>query len=220
MFRASWRDTLLLLREFRTALAVFLIAILGGGLLYFSIAQQVGEPMQNLSEAIYVVLTLAFFQPPGDFPRSPYLEAFFFVMPLIGIGSLALGLADFGYLFFNRRARSKEWEMAIASTLENHHILVGLGHLGFHVVQHLKGAMNRPMAVIELDPSADLIAAVQEMDIPIIHADASRESALEAAGIHKAASIILCIQDDAVNSKNCPQSPQPEPRHPRDYPYL
>lgn len=201
IFRASWRDTVLLLREFRTALIVFLIAIIGGGSLYYFIARQVGEPLQNISEAIYLVLALAFFQPPGEFPESAYLEAFFFVMPLIGIGSLALGLADFGYLFFNRRARSKEWEMAIASTLDKHHILVGLGHLGFHVVQHLKGAMNQQMAVIELDPSADLIAAVQEMDIPIIHDDASRESALEAAGVRNASSIILCIQDDAVNLK-------------------
>jgi voltage-gated potassium channel len=201
MFRASWRDTVLLLREFRTALVVFIFAIIGGGVLYYSIARQVGEPLQNISEAIYIVLTLAFFQPPGEFPESAYLEIFFFVMPVIGIGSLALGLADFGYLFFNRRARSKEWEMAIASTLDKHHILVGLGHLGFHVIEHLKGAMNQPMAVIELDPSADLIAAVQEMDIPIIHNDASRESALEAAGVRHASSIILCIQNDAINLK-------------------
>lgn len=201
LFRASLRDTLLLLSEFRTALIVFLLAILSGGVLYFSIARQVGEPVHNFSEAVYIVLSLAFFQPPVEFPASPYLEAFFFVMPLVGIGSLALGLADFGYLFFNRRARSKEWEMAIASTLNKHHILVGLGHLGFHVVQHLKGAMNQPMAVIELNPSADLIAAVQEMDIPIIHDDASRESSLEAAGVRRASSIILCSQDDALNLK-------------------
>lgn len=201
IFRASLRDTLLLLSEFRTALVLFIFAILGGGLLYQTIARQAGEPVHNFTEAIYIVLSLAFFQPPVDFPNSPFLEAFFFVMPLIGIGTLALGLADFGYLFFNRRARSKEWEVAIASTLDKHHILVGLGHLGFHVVQHLKGAMNRPMAVIELDPSADLISAVQEMDIPIIHDDGSRESALEAAGVRRASSIILCIQDDAVNLK-------------------
>lgn len=201
VFRASMRDTLLLLREFRTALLVFAVAILGGGFLYFTIAEQVGEPLRNISEAFYIVLSLVFFQPPGDFPQSPYLEVFFFIMPLIGIGSLALGLADFGYLFFNRRARSKEWEMAIASTLDRHHILVGLGHLGFHVIQHLKGAMNQPMAVIELNPTADLINAVQDMDIPIIHDDASRESALEAAGVRQASSIILCIQNDAVNLK-------------------
>jgi Trk K+ transport system NAD-binding subunit len=201
MFRASWRDTLLLLNEFRNALFVFIFAILGGGLLYYFIAENVGEPMRNLSEGIYIVLTLAFFQPPGDFPESPYLEVFFFIMPLIGIGSLALGLADFGYLFFNRRARSKEWEMAIASTLDKHHILVGLGHLGFHVVQHLRGALDLPMAVIEQNPSADLINVVKEMDVPIIADDASRETVLEAAGIRRATSIILCIQDDAVNLK-------------------
>lgn len=201
LFRASWRDTVLLLREFRTALTVFSIAILGGGILYYFIALQVGEPLRNISEAIYVVTSLAFFQPPGDFPESPFLETFFFIMPLIGIGSLALGLADFGYLLFNRRARSKEWEMAIASTLENHHVLVGLGHLGFHVVEHLQVAMKQQMAVIELNPSADLIHTVQEMDIPIIADDAGRESILEAAGIRRAKSIILCTQNDAVNLK-------------------
>lgn len=91
--------------------------------------------------------------------------------------------------------------MAIASTLDKHHILVGLGHLGFHVVQHLKGAMNQQMAVIEQNPSTDLINAVQEMDIPILADDASREFVLEAAGVRRANSIILCIQDDAVNLK-------------------
>lgn len=201
MFRASWRDTLLLLKEFRTAILVFIFAILGGGALYYFIAERVGEPLQNISEAVYIVLSLVFFQPPGEFPDSPYLETFFFIMPLVGIGALALGLADFGYLFFNRRARSKEWEMAIASTLDKHHILVGLGHLGFHVVQHLKGGLNQSMAVIELNPSADLINTVQEMDIPIIADDARREFVLEAAGVRRASSIILCIQDDTVNLK-------------------
>ena len=77
MVRVSWRDTLLLLNEFRTALLIFLFAILGGGTLYYIIAERVGEPLRNFSEAIYIVLSLAFFQPPGEFPESPYLEIFF-----------------------------------------------------------------------------------------------------------------------------------------------
>ncbi|GAB4416951.1 MAG: hypothetical protein Kow002_03120 [Anaerolineales bacterium] len=182
-------------------MAVFTIAVLGGGVLYGAIAESVGEPVKNIFEAIYIVLTLAFLQPTGDFPNSPALEAFFFVMPLVGIGTLALGLADFGYLLFNRRARSKEWEMALASTLDDHHILVGLGHLGYHVAENLKGAMSQPVVIIELDPGAEEIAAAQEMDIPIIQDDATKESVLEAAGITRAKSIILCIQDDALNLK-------------------
>lgn len=201
LWRASIRDTFILIREFRPAVIIFALAILGGGALYSLIAESAGEPVKNFYEAIYIVLTLAFLQPTGDFPDSPALEAFYFIMPLVGIGTLALGLADFGYLLFNRRARSKEWEMALASTLDNHHILVGLGHLGYHVAENLKGAMNQSVAIIESDPSADEISAAQDMDIPIIHDDASKESTLEAAGVTRAISIILCIQDDALNLK-------------------
>jgi Trk K+ transport system NAD-binding subunit len=201
LWRISWRDSLLLLREFRLSLSIFLIAIIGGGLLYYWIGRQVGEPVRSPIEGMYTVLTLAFLQPAVDFPDHLLLEAFFFLMPLVGLVTLALGLADFGFLFFNRRARNKEWEMAIASTLDKHHIVVGLGHLGFNVVQHLSQAMDQEMAVIEMNPKADLVNAVQERDIAIIHDDASRESALEAAGVRRAASIVLCIQDDATNLK-------------------
>ena len=45
MVHASLRDTYLLLNEFRTALIVFMFSILGGGILYYSVAKQVGEPV-------------------------------------------------------------------------------------------------------------------------------------------------------------------------------
>ncbi len=116
-WRASWRDTMILLREFRLPLLIFLIAIGGGGVLYFMLAQQAHAPVVNRSEAIYIVLAQAFLQSAGDFPNQWYLQIFYFIMPLIGIGTLARGLTDFGVMIFNRRARSKEWEMAVASTL-------------------------------------------------------------------------------------------------------
>ena len=167
-------------------------------MLYQRIGAQVGEPVNDLSEAIYLVLTLSFLQPSGDFPNHPYLEAFYFIMPLIGLGILAQGLADFGVMLFNRNSRSKEWEMAIASTFHDHTILVGLGHLGYRVAQHLS-ALGKQVAVIESDPEDDLIDAVREMGIPVIHDDAARETALRHAGIDKARAITLCIQSDALN---------------------
>jgi phosphoglycerate dehydrogenase-like enzyme len=45
-------------------------------------------------------------------------------------------LTEFGILLFNRRARTKEG-MAVASTYNKHTVLVGLGHLGYRVVQKL-----------------------------------------------------------------------------------
>jgi voltage-gated potassium channel len=197
-WQASLRETGILLREFRLPIIIFSTAILGLGALYHYLAQLTGEPLHSLPEAIYLMLTLAFLQPSGSFPRAPVLQIFFFIMPLIGVGTLAQGLAEFGVMLFNRRARSKEWEIAVASTFRNHTVLVGLGHLGYRVVQQLH-QMKEQVVVIEQNPSVDLIAAVQHMRIPILQDDAARPAALENAGIERARTIILCTQNDSLN---------------------
>lgn len=196
--KASWRDTMLLLREFRQPLILFSLALLVGASLYYYLARGYGEPIWSFSEAVYLMLTLTFLQAGGEFPTQPVLQVFYFLMPLIGLVILAQGLADFGYLLFNRRARSKEWEMAVASTFENHTILVGLGHLGYRVVQQLH-SMEEPVVVIELNPNADLFGTVQNMNLPVIHDDATRQTVLEAAGIRRAKTIVLCSQNDSMN---------------------
>ena len=197
-WKASLRDTILLLSEFREPVLFFSIAILGLGVFYFYTSALVHEPVASLAEAIYLMLTLTFLQPSGSFPKHPILQIFFFLMPLVGVATLARGLADFGLLLFNKRARSKEWEMAVASTFNKHIVLVGLGHLGFHVVGKLH-EMGESVVVIELNPSADLFSSVQEMGLPVIHDNATRLAALEAAGIKNARTIILCMQNDSVN---------------------
>jgi voltage-gated potassium channel len=199
-WKATWRDTLLLLREFRLPLFVFLAAILGCGVLYSVIAGQVGEPTDGLVSSFYLILTMAFLQPAGDFPHHILLQLFYFIMPFIGMGTLAFGLADFGILLFNRRSRTKEWEMAVASTFSEHTILVGLGHLGYRVIEALH-LMDVSVVAIELNPSADLLTAVQKMGIPVIQDDATRQTSLEAAGIERAGTLVLCSQNDAMNLK-------------------
>lgn len=197
-WRASLRDTLLLLREFRAPLIIFSTAMVGIGSIYYYASHRLGEPVGSLAEAIYLMLVLTFLQPNGNFPVHPFLQIWFFLMPLIGIVTLAQGLADFGILFFNRRARSKEWEMAVASTFSKHIVMVGLGHLGYRVVGKLH-EMNESVVVIELNPGTNLTAEVQKIGIPIIHDDATRPVALEAAGIERASTVMLCMQNDAVN---------------------
>lgn len=195
---ATWRDTIILLREFQTPLALFTVTVLIGAFAYISIAARVGEPVGGYTEAVYIALTSAFMQFGGDFPRNIYLQLFHIFMPIVGISALALGLADFGSLLFNRRARNKEWEVAVASTMKKHTIIVGLGHLGYRIIQKLN-EMDRQMVVIELNPATDLISAVQKMKIPVIQEDATRPAALEAANIKTAQTIILASQNDAMN---------------------
>ena len=197
-WQTAWRETLILFREFGRPVLVFLFAIIGLGILYHYLARQAGEPLYSLPEAVYLMLTLAFLQPSGGFPHSPLLQIFYFLLPVIGVITLAQGLAEFGVMLFNRRARSKEWEMAVASTYNRHTILVGLGHLGYRVVEQLH-AMQERVVVIELKPKAEMISAVQNMKIPVIQDDAARPEALEAAGIARAKTIILATQNDSLN---------------------
>ena len=82
-FRAGWRDTLILIREFQAPLLFFTITVLGGGFAYFVIAESVGEPVKSIGEAIYTILSSAFLQALGDFPKNITLQLFHFLMPLI-----------------------------------------------------------------------------------------------------------------------------------------
>ena len=197
-WRAAWRDTTLLLRDFRAPLILFSILVIGGGLLYFYLAARSGENLGSPAEAVYIVLTMVFLQTNGNFPKTWYLQIFYFAIPVLGIGILAQGLADFGSLFFNRRARSKEWEIAVASTFNNHIVLVGLGHLGHRVVRQLRD-MNQDVVVIDLHPRDDLLIDLRRLDVPILEGDATREALLDSAGIMRAQVLVLCTQNDNLN---------------------
>jgi voltage-gated potassium channel len=197
-WKAGWRDTIILMKEFQSPLLLFTVAVVGGGLAYAAIGSVVGEPVHSIAEAIYIVLTAAFLQPIGEFPKFFGLQLFHFLMPLIGIVILAQGLADFGSLLFNRRARSKEWEMAVASTMNNHIVLIGLGHLGYRVAQRLY-EMGESVVAVELNPGTHTTVAAREMGIPVIQADARHAGALEGANIKDARTIILASQNDAMN---------------------
>lgn len=196
--RAAWRDSIILLKEFAWPLFLFGLVVIGGGILYYNISSQLGEPVDTLGEAVYLVLGLIFLQPTIDFPHDWHLQLFFFLIPLLGITAIAQGVIEFSALFFNRRQRSKEWEMAVASTFNKHIILVGLGHLGFQVIQNLI-AMDLDVVVIELKPDAELITEVQSMGAPVITGDANKNTTLTQAGILKAKSLVLCTQNDQLN---------------------
>jgi hypothetical protein len=91
----------------------------------------------SIPESIYLMLSVIFLQASVEFPEPLYLEVFFFVMPVIGLALLSSGVASVSVLLFNKSARGREWEAALASTFSNHVIVVGLGKLGYLIVQQL-----------------------------------------------------------------------------------
>ncbi len=196
--RAGLRDTRLLLAEFRIPLLWFIFLLGGSGLLYHNLSAATSYATHDLPEAVYLMLMLIFLQGFGEFPRVWFLQAFFFLMPLLGMGILAQGLADFGIMLFNRRARGKEWEMAVASTYRNHVVLIGLGHLGYRVAVKLR-EMDQEVVVVEMTPKTDLVNAVRKLGVPVIADDGTRDEVLDAAGVRWAHTILLCTQNDSLN---------------------
>ncbi len=195
----SARDTLVLLRQFRGSLLIFSLAVIGGGTLYFLLAQRAGETqIESLSEAVYLVLSMIFLQANTDFPQAWYLEAFFFLMPVVGLGILAQGAADFGVLLFNRRARGEAWQVAVAATYSDHIVIVGMGHLGFRVARALH-EMGESFVIIEQNPEAELLSHAHDWNVPVVRGDSLKNDVLRQAGVDRARTIVIATSDDTMN---------------------
>ncbi len=195
---ASLRDTWVLIREFRDAL-ILLAGILFIGAASFALLWNLSheEPMRFV-EALFHMLTMIFLQPILDFPREWYLDLYFFLMPLLGLMALAKGATDFFVLLFNRRAREAQWEVAVASTMKNHIVVIGLGHLGIRVVRELV-QLGEDVVVIERDPDPTRLTEAHSYNIPVIIGDGRDANVLKQAGIEQASALIICTNNDLAN---------------------
>ena len=196
---ATLRETLVLLRQFRGELLAFSLAVVGGGAFYYVLARRAGElHPATLPESFFLAMSMIFFQANIDFPRAWYLAAFFFIMPVIGLAILSQGVADFGVLLFNRRARGEAWQVAVAETYSNHIVIVGLGHLGFRLARALH-QMGESFLAVEANPDAELLSEVHIWKVPIIQGDAVKYDVLRKARVDRAHTICIVTSDDTLN---------------------
>jgi voltage-gated potassium channel len=197
-WRAVYRDSLALWREFRRPIVVFALAIIGGGLLYgylHSAAGKVSIPLTNLP---LIMLMLMVLQAPLEMPHEPYLILFWYAMPFIGAYVVGRGVFDFARLFFDRSERRNAWEEAVASTYRNHVIVLGVGHLGLRVTKQLVSMGFETVAIDNsIDPDADTV--LNTLGVPLIAADGRLPATLEMAGIRHADALIICTDEDFVN---------------------
>jgi len=195
----DFRDTFILLREFRWPLLALLAAVILGGTAYNLIAEAYHEiPPGGLLGSWFAALSMIFLQANLEFPNALGLQLFFFIMPAIGLVILGFGIADFGALLFNRQLRGEAWQVAVAETYRNHVVLIGLGHLGFRVARALH-ELDVPFVCIELDPTAALVSAVSDWRVPIVSGDALKKDVLQKAGVDRAATLVVATSDDMMN---------------------
>lgn len=196
--RAALRNALVIWREFRNPLLVFLIAVFGGGWLYGELLVQAGYERVPYVDLPYTMVALMILETPMDLPDEAELVAFWYLMPLIATYVAGRGVFDVIRLFFNPSARKNAWEAAVASTYRNHVIVLGVGHLGLRVIRALV-TMGTDVVAIDINSSPEKDAELKRLGVPLVLGDGRLVETLETAGARHATSFIVCTSNDYLN---------------------
>jgi voltage-gated potassium channel len=195
---ANWRDFRVLVRQFSVPLLLFIGSVLLGGLVFDLLYTHTEVQALSYLEAVHVIFTMIFFGSSVPFPGEWYLQIFFFVMPVIGLGLIVQGVINFGVMLFNKSAREGEWQVAIASTYKQHVVVAGVGRLGFRIVEELL-AFGEEVVGIEIDAENEFVRRVMGDHVPVISGNATHVEVLKQAGVERASAIIPCTEDDLTN---------------------
>lgn len=195
---ASWRDFRILLRQFSVPLLLFVGSVLLGGLVFDLLYTHADIQEMSYLEAVYAIFAMIFLGESVPFPGEWYLQIFFFVMPVIGLGLIAQGVINFGVMLFKKSAREGEWQVAIASTYKQHVVVAGVGRLGFRIVEELL-AFGEEIVGIEIDAENEFVRRVMGRQVPVLFGNATHAEVLKQAGVERANAIIPCTEDDFTN---------------------
>jgi len=197
--RAQLRDLKVLFQESRGSLFLFIVVVMGGALVFhfFYTYPDTGHH-PSFMRALHATFALIFFETLLPFPEQWYLQVFFFVIPILGLGVVADGLLRFGTALLNKQARGQKWQVAMASTYSNHIIVCGVGKVGYRVVLQVL-AFGRDVVAIEHDPECRFVEKARALGIPMIIANARRSENLIKAGVKRADVIIPCTDDELAN---------------------
>lgn len=85
---------------------------------------------------------------PGEFPHSPVQRVLFFLIPIIGLTVIIERIVDFAWILRDRRRYERNWCLMMASSMQNHIVLVGLGEVGLRTYNVLH-QLGEQVVVIE-----------------------------------------------------------------------
>jgi len=196
LFRAYLRDTRVLIYQFRYTLIIFSIFLLGGTLI-LRFAYVPSRPL-GWSEAFHISLKLMFFETVADYPDRPLARLVFLLWPILGGVLVVGGFVRFGTALFNRRERREAWQVAVASTFQDHVVVCGLGKVGYRLVLQLL-KMKQEVVGVERDPQAVFLERIHREGVPVLVGDARNRDLLEKAGVKAASAVIACTEDDLTN---------------------
>ncbi len=117
-------------------------------------------------------------------------------LAFVGIGTFAtIATRVVQLIVTSVTLRQRAMQRRIAN-LSDHYVIAGFGRIGQRIARDLVAA-HRPIVVIDqLDDRADQLST---LGLPFVQGDAEEEATLRAAGLERAAGLVLVLPQDAAN---------------------
>lgn len=167
---------------------------------FFLCAVFVFERAMSLStvDALYFVATTVTTVGYGDvspLKASAALKLFTIVLMLFGSATLAVVYSII--TDFIVTARFEQLTGTRGVPRQNHVVVVGLGNVGFRIVEELR-RLRAEVVAVERDGANDFVEAVRP-HLPVIVGDARTRETLTKADVAHAAAVVAATDDDVVN---------------------
>lgn len=173
---------------------LLLVLILPVGIVGFMLIERL-----SLLDAAYQVMATVSTVGYQDLVTSTPGRIFTILYMLIGVGLFFVTLSLLAAAIVEgrlRRAIGRRRMEAEIANLEDHIVLCGYGRLGQMTADEL---VSREVEFVILDNDATAIAHARERELLALHVDATEETSLDRAGIHRARGIISTLDSDAAN---------------------
>ncbi len=185
--------------EFRWPAFIFTLLVLVGGLWLKLAYHDKENHTLGYNEACYAIYCMVFFETGNiPFPREWYLQVFFFLVPVIGLGAVADSVVRLGYFIFTAKQKLQEWHIMNASMKRNHIVVAGAGRVGYRILLELL-TLKEDLVVIDRNVDTPLVEEIRDRGVTIIHGECRSRKTLELANVQHAKAIILATDDDLAN---------------------
>ena len=182
-------------RAFLPLAVVFALLVVACGVCFHLLYRQ--EPL-SLARGLYIAYALVFMEHLLPFPEHWLLRVFYFLLPPLGLAVVLDGIVQYSLHLLRRDALSPAWNRAMATSLDQHVILCGLGKAGFRTLQVLL-ELGEQVCVLEKDASSPHLAWARQRGVPCVIATGRHEGVFDELNVRNAKSIILATDDDLAN---------------------
>lgn len=151
------------------------------------------SPMDAFYMTVITLTTIGFSEVR---PLAPAGKLFTVALALVGIGTFATIASRAVQLFVTNASLQERAMQRRIDKLRDHYVVAGYGRLGQRIVRDLAAAGRK---VVVIDQREDRAAQLDEAGHPYVQDNAEEEATLRAAGLERAAGLVLVLPQDAAN---------------------